>query len=125
MENAVALALAVVVVIVGLAQTTLDALQEPGHIETFLATLWGLVQIPGYLVWAALLYAGVGTYLTVKVGRPLVQLNFAGRQFEGDFRFSLARLCENAESIASYGRLGPDVFCLSCREPDYAGWCAI
>jgi vitamin B12/bleomycin/antimicrobial peptide transport system ATP-binding/permease protein len=63
---------------------------------------WGVVHIPGYLVWAALLYAGVGTWLTVRVGRPLVQLNFAGQRFEGDFRFSLARLRENAESIASY-----------------------
>src|SRR6516164_9630758 len=35
----IALALAVVLVIVGLAQTRLDALQEPGQIETFLATL--------------------------------------------------------------------------------------
>jgi putative ATP-binding cassette transporter len=64
---------------------------------------WGVVHIPGYLVWAALLYAGIGTWLTVKVGRPLVQLNFAGQRFEGDFRFSLARLRENAESVASYG----------------------
>jgi putative ATP-binding cassette transporter len=64
---------------------------------------WGVLHIPGYLVWAALLYASVGTWLTVKVGRPLVQLNFAGQQFEGDFRFSLARLRENAESVASYG----------------------
>jgi vitamin B12/bleomycin/antimicrobial peptide transport system ATP-binding/permease protein len=63
---------------------------------------WGVVHIPGYLVWAALLYAGIGTWLTVRVGRPLVQLNFAGQRFEGDFRFSLARLRENAESVASY-----------------------
>jgi vitamin B12/bleomycin/antimicrobial peptide transport system ATP-binding/permease protein len=63
---------------------------------------WGVVRIPGYLVWAALLYAGIGTWLTIKVGRPLVQLNFAGQRFEGDFRFSLARLRENAESVASY-----------------------
>jgi len=64
---------------------------------------FGAVHIPGYLVWVALLYAGVGTWLTIKVGRPLVQLNLAGQRFEGDFRFSLARLRENAESIASYG----------------------
>ena len=64
---------------------------------------WGVVHVPGYLVWAALLYAGVGTWLTVKVGGPLVQLNFAGQRLEGDFRFSLARLRENAESVASYG----------------------
>jgi ABC-type uncharacterized transport system fused permease/ATPase subunit len=64
---------------------------------------WGVGHIPGYLVWAALLYAGTGTWLTVRIGRPLVQLNFAGQRFEGDFRFSLARLRENAESVASYG----------------------
>src|SRR5260370_33601642 len=65
---------------------------------------WGVVHIPGYLVWQELLYAGIGTWLTVRVGRPLVQLNFAGQRFEGVFRFSLARLRENAESVASYGR---------------------
>jgi vitamin B12/bleomycin/antimicrobial peptide transport system ATP-binding/permease protein len=64
---------------------------------------WGVLHLPGYLVWAALLYAGIGTWLTIKVGRPLVALNFAGQRFEGDFRFSLARLRENAESVASYG----------------------
>jgi vitamin B12/bleomycin/antimicrobial peptide transport system ATP-binding/permease protein len=64
---------------------------------------WGVLHLPGYLVWAALLYAGIGTWLTIKVGRPLVELNFAGQRFEGDFRFSLARLRENAESVASYG----------------------
>jgi putative ATP-binding cassette transporter len=64
---------------------------------------WGMVHIPGYLVWAALLYAGVGTWLTVRIGRPLVPLNFAAQRFEGDFRFSLARLRENAEGVASYG----------------------
>jgi putative ATP-binding cassette transporter len=63
---------------------------------------WGVVHISGYLVWTAVFYAGVGTWLTVRVGQPLVQLNFAGQRFEGDFRFSLARLRENAESVASY-----------------------
>jgi vitamin B12/bleomycin/antimicrobial peptide transport system ATP-binding/permease protein len=83
---------------------------------SFLIILWGLsgsadiplgklqtVHIPGYLVWVALLYAGIGTWLTVKVGRPLVPLNLAGQRLEGDFRFSLARFRENAESVASYG----------------------
>jgi putative ATP-binding cassette transporter len=64
---------------------------------------WGTLQIPAYLVWAALLYAGVGTWLTIKVGRPLVPLNFARQRFEADFRFSLVRLRENAESVALYG----------------------
>jgi vitamin B12/bleomycin/antimicrobial peptide transport system ATP-binding/permease protein len=63
---------------------------------------WGTLHIPAYLVWAALLYAGVGTWLTVKIGRPLVPLNFDQQRFEADFRFSLVRLRENAESIALY-----------------------
>jgi putative ATP-binding cassette transporter len=64
---------------------------------------WGTVHIPAYLVWTALLYAGVGTWLTVKIGRPLVPLNVARQRFEADFRFSLVRLRENAESVALYG----------------------
>ena len=64
---------------------------------------WGTMHIPGYLVWAALLYAGAGTWITVKIGWPLVPLNFARQRFEADFRFSLVRLRENAESIALYG----------------------
>jgi vitamin B12/bleomycin/antimicrobial peptide transport system ATP-binding/permease protein len=64
---------------------------------------WGTMHIPAYLVWAALLYAGAGTWLTLKIGRPLVSLNFARQRFEADFRFSLVRLRENAESVAVYG----------------------
>jgi vitamin B12/bleomycin/antimicrobial peptide transport system ATP-binding/permease protein len=64
---------------------------------------WGIVHIPAYLVWAALFYAGVGTWLTVKIGRPLVPLNLARQRFEADFRFSLVRFRENAESVALYG----------------------
>jgi vitamin B12/bleomycin/antimicrobial peptide transport system ATP-binding/permease protein len=63
---------------------------------------WGVLHIPGYLVWAALIYAGIGTWLTVMIGRPLVGLNFAQQRFEADFRFSLMRVRENAESVAFY-----------------------
>jgi len=64
---------------------------------------WGKINIPAYLVWVALVYAGIGTWLTVKIGRPLVSLNFARQRFEADFRFSMARLRENADSVALYG----------------------
>jgi vitamin B12/bleomycin/antimicrobial peptide transport system ATP-binding/permease protein len=63
---------------------------------------WGTLHIPAYLVWTALLYAGIGTWLTIKIGRPLVPLNFDQQRFEADFRFSLVRLRQNAESVAFY-----------------------
>ena len=63
---------------------------------------WGVLHVPGYLVWVALLYAAAGTWLTIKIGRPLVPLNFRQQRFEADFRFSLVRLRENAESVALY-----------------------
>ncbi|HEY7990008.1 MAG TPA: ABC transporter ATP-binding protein/permease [Stellaceae bacterium] len=69
---------------------------------------WGTWYIPGYLVWAALLYSGIGTWLSIKVGRPLVPLNFAQQRFEADFRYSLIRLRENAESIAFYAGEAPE-----------------
>ena len=56
--------------------------------------------IPGYLVWAALLYALVGTMLTHLIGWPLVSLNFQQQRFEADFRFNLVRVRENSEQIA-------------------------
>ena len=57
--------------------------------------------IPGYLVWAALLYATIGTALTHFIGKPLIALNFQQQRFEADFRFNLVRTRENAEQIAA------------------------
>jgi vitamin B12/bleomycin/antimicrobial peptide transport system ATP-binding/permease protein len=83
---------------------------------SFLTILWGLSgaaniplgalgtpRIPGYLVWSALIYAGLGTWLAVTIGRPLVALNSARQRYEADFRFSLVHLREHAESVALYG----------------------
>lgn len=81
---------------------------------SFLHILWGLsgpldmtiagqpLHLPGYMVWVALLYALAGTWITVRLGRPLVGLNFEQQRREADFRFSLVRLRENSESIAFY-----------------------
>jgi len=62
-------------------------------------TLFG-VDIPGYLVWGALIYAVFGTVLTHLIGRPLVALNFQQQRYEADFRFNLVRVRENSEQIA-------------------------
>ena len=81
---------------------------------SFVAILWRLsgvltiplgargVTVPGYMVWVALVYAIAGTWLTAKIGRPLVQLNFDQQRYEADFRFSLVRLRENSEGVALY-----------------------
>ncbi len=60
----------------------------------------GAVTVPGYMVWAALIYAILGTWLTHKIGLPLIGLNFQQQRLEADFRFRMARLRENAESVA-------------------------
>jgi putative ATP-binding cassette transporter len=79
---------------------------------SFVVILWGLSAlaplhlfganwaIPGYLVWAALIYAILGTLLTHLIGRPLIGLNFNQQRFEADFRFNLVRTRENSEQIA-------------------------
>jgi vitamin B12/bleomycin/antimicrobial peptide transport system ATP-binding/permease protein len=57
-------------------------------------------NIPGYLVWAALIYAIVGTLFTHFIGRALIPLNFMQQRYEADFRFNLVRVRENSEQIA-------------------------
>ena len=77
---------------------------------SFIGILWGIsgaaalfgIQIPGYMVWVALVYAVGGTWLTHLIGRPLVDINFNMQRVEADFRFSLVRLRENAEGVALY-----------------------
>jgi putative ATP-binding cassette transporter len=64
---------------------------------------WGTLSIPGYMFWAVVIYTAVATWVTVKLGRPLVSLNFAQQRLEADFRFSLVRLREYSESVAFYG----------------------
>lgn len=56
--------------------------------------------IPGYLVWAALLYSVLGTWLTHVIGNPLVFLNFNQQRLEADYRYHLVRVRENGEQIA-------------------------
>ncbi len=88
-------------------------------LASFVVILWGISGpltiplgglgewvIPGYMVWAALLYAVGGTWLTMRVGNPLIFLNFNQQRLEADFRYSLVRLRENSESVAIYGGEG-------------------
>ncbi len=63
--------------------------------------LFGL-HVPGYLVWAALLYSGLGTVFTHLIGYKLIGLNFRQQQYQADLRFNLVRVRENTEQIALY-----------------------
>lgn len=75
---------------------------------SFSIILWGVsgsielfgIEIPGYMFWAAFLYAVVGSWLTHVIGRRLIPLSNQQERYEADLRFSLVRVRENAESIA-------------------------
>ncbi len=98
----------------GTLKLSLGLLSSIVTIASFIAMLWVLSSrltipfdgriwdIPGYLVWAALLYSVVGTWLMLKLGRPLIGLSFNQQRFDADFRFNLVRVRENTESIALY-----------------------
>ena len=64
---------------------------------------FGDIAIPGFLFWAALIYATFGTVTTHLIGWPLTTLLFEKQRREADFRFSLARLREYGEQIALLG----------------------
>ncbi|RMO78883.1 hypothetical protein ALQ33_200158 [Pseudomonas syringae pv. philadelphi] len=75
---------------------------------SFSVILWGVsgsielfgITVNGYMFWAAMLYALVGSLLTHWIGRRLIPLNNQQERYEADLRFALVRVRENAESIA-------------------------
>ncbi|MHB1512894.1 MAG: ABC transporter ATP-binding protein/permease [Acidiferrobacter sp.] len=99
----------------GILKIGLGLLSSIVTIASFVVMLWTLSDrltipidgqkwlIPGYLVWAALIYSVGGTWLMLKLGRPLIGLSFNQQRFDADFRFNLVRVRENTESIALYG----------------------
>lgn len=101
---------------------------------SFVGILWSLsgaftlfgVSIPGYMVWVALVYAVIGTWLTHLVGRPLASLSFRQQRVEADFRYSLVRLRENMEGIALFGGEAEEKATLASRFFNVIGnWWAI
>ena len=88
----------------------LGLLESVVTLASFSVILWSLsgsltvggIEIPGYMLWAAILYAIVGSWLTHLIGRPLIPLNYQQQQFEANLRFGLVRVRENAEQIALY-----------------------
>ena len=68
----------------------------------FVLPLFGGVVIPGYMMWAAILYAVFGSWAAHKIGGRLAPINFALERYNADFRYRMVRIRENAESIALY-----------------------
>lgn len=80
-------------------------------LASFIGVLWVLsadfaftfngqqIAIPGYMVWAALLYAGSASMLSNYVGRKLPTLNTQRYSQEAELRFTLMRTNENMLAI--------------------------
>jgi vitamin B12/bleomycin/antimicrobial peptide transport system ATP-binding/permease protein len=90
-------------------------LQSSILLVTFVKVLWSLssdfvfhlgerhVAIPGYMVWAAVIYSGSASLLSYWVGRSLIDRNAERYAREADMRFSLVRVNEHIDAIALSG----------------------
>lgn len=58
------------------------------------------LSVPGHLLFVALVYAVVGTSIAMLIGQPLVNAVNRRQGYEADFRFALARIRENGQTIA-------------------------
>jgi vitamin B12/bleomycin/antimicrobial peptide transport system ATP-binding/permease protein len=82
---------------------------------SFIGVLWSLssgfvfnisgrsFDIPGYMVWAAIIYAGTASLVSYWVGRPLVERNAERYAREADLRFSMMRVNEHIDAVALFG----------------------
>ena len=99
----------------GFVSTTLDLglglLNASVTLVSFAGILWVLsgslslpfaptVAIPGYMLWVAVTYSVLGTWVAHRLGRPLVGLNGEQQKVEADFRYALVQVRDHAEAIA-------------------------
>ncbi len=94
---------------VGLSMGLLNAVVT---LVSFVGILWSLsgsfgftfqgsaYDIPGFMVWMAVVYCLLGSIATHYIGRPQIALNFQQQRYEADFRHHLVRVREYSESIA-------------------------
>ncbi|HTH94717.1 MAG TPA: ABC transporter ATP-binding protein/permease [Rhodocyclaceae bacterium] len=98
----------------GTLSLSLGLLSSVVTLASFIGILWSVSgpisfvlgaqqwTIPGYMVWFAIAYAGIGSLIVGWVGWPLVSKHYQQQRFEADFRFGLIRVRENAEAVALY-----------------------
>jgi putative ATP-binding cassette transporter len=94
------------------AELGIGLLQSSILLVTFVKVLWSLSNnfvfhvgdrhfaIPGYMVWAAIVYSGSASLLSYRVGRGLIDRNAQRYAREADLRFSLVRVNEHIDAIA-------------------------
>ena len=91
---------------------TMGLLNSVVTLASFIGILWGLsggfaftigtteFNIPGFMVWMALLYCLAGSVLSHYLGRPQIRLNFEQQRREAEFRHHMVRVREYSEAIA-------------------------
>ena len=97
------------------AELGIGLLQDSILLISFITILWGISSqfefhvagrtfaIPGYMVWAAIIYAGSASLLSYWVGRSLIERNAERYAREAELRFSLVRVNEHIDAIALAG----------------------
>lgn len=93
---------------IGLFQATILLLSFIGVLWTlssgFIFNVGGRTfDIPGYMVWAAIIYAGSASLISYWVGRPLIARNAERYAREAELRFSLMRVNEHIDAVALFG----------------------
>ena len=91
---------------------TMGLLNAVVTLASFVGILWSLsgafafhfdgasYNIPGFMVWMAVLYCLAGSIVTHYIGRSQIRLNFLQQRYEADFRHHMVRVREYSESIA-------------------------
>ncbi|WP_187970244.1 ABC transporter ATP-binding protein/permease [Aquibium microcysteis] len=97
------------------ADLSIGLMQATILLASFVGVLWAIstditfsvaghaVYIPGYMVWAAIVHAGLGSGLSWLAGRPLVRLNEERYAREAELRSSLMRINEHVDAISLAG----------------------
>jgi vitamin B12/bleomycin/antimicrobial peptide transport system ATP-binding/permease protein len=90
------LALGAVSSVVGLVSFTIILWSLSGPL-----TVFGL-QIPRAMVFLAYIYVIIATVFAIRIGRPLIRLNFLNELLTASYRYALVRVRDNSENIAFY-----------------------
>jgi putative ATP-binding cassette transporter len=88
----------------------LGAVSSVVALVSFTIILWQLsgpltvfgIQIPRAMVFLAYVYVIIATVLAVRIGRPLIRLNFLNELLTASYRYALVRVRDNSENVAFY-----------------------